>query len=70
MSQIRGALLHGDNRLKQGGQLDKARESYKQALALAQNAGLGGQIINLIELRLDDLRRLEEAPLQPDQPEA
>lgn len=70
MTQIRGALLHGDNRLKQGGQLDKAKESYERALALARDAGLDGQIVNLIGLRLDDLRLLEEAPLQPERPEA
>jgi hypothetical protein len=40
--QIQKLLVTGDNRLKQGVDPAKARESWEQALALAQEAGVGG----------------------------
>lgn len=54
--QIRKLLVTGDNRLKQGVDPAKARESWEQALALAREAGLEDRIRPLVELRLADLR--------------
>lgn len=53
--KIRKLLVTGDNRLKQGVDPAKARESWEQALALAREAGLEDQIRPFIELRLADL---------------
>ena len=56
--QIQKLLVTGDNRLKQGVDPSKARESYEQALAAARAAGLEDSIRPLVELRLADLERL------------
>ncbi len=58
--RIRKLLVLGDNRLKQGDAriLVKARESYEEALALAREAGLEGQVAPLVELRLAEVERL------------
>ena len=56
--QIQKLLVTGDNRLKQGVDPAKARESYEQALALAREAGLEETIGPLVEVRLADLERL------------
>ena len=56
--QIRKLLVTGDNRLKQGVDPKKARESWEQALALAREAGLEDRIRPLVELRLADLNEL------------
>ena len=56
--QIQRLLVTGDNRLKQGVDPAKARESYERALALAREAGLEDSIRPLVELRLADLERL------------
>ena len=53
------ALLTGDNRLKQGVEPAKVRESYEQALELAREAGIEERIGPLVEVRLADLERLE-----------
>jgi hypothetical protein len=55
--RIQKLLVTGDNRLKQGVDPAKARESWEQALALAREAGLEGQIRPLVEIRLADLER-------------
>ena len=60
--QIQKLLVTGDNRLKQGVDPAKARESYEQALALAREAGLEETIGPLVELRLADLARLAREP--------
>jgi hypothetical protein len=54
----------GDNRLKQGVDPAKARQSYEQALEAAREAGLEDAIRPLVELRLADLERLrgQDAP--------
>src|SRR6266496_1464198 len=39
--RIQKLLVTGDNRLKQGVDPEKARESWEQALAVAREAGLG-----------------------------
>ena len=50
--------MTGDNRLKQGVDPAKARESYEQALAAAREAGLEDAVRPLVEIRLADLDRL------------
>ena len=54
--RIQKLLVTGDNRLKQGVDPAKARESWEQALALAREAGLEEKIRPLVELRLADLQ--------------
>ncbi|MDX6449399.1 MAG: hypothetical protein QOG29_662 [Gaiellaceae bacterium] len=56
-AQIQRHLITGDNRLKQGASLEKARESYERALELAQQAGLEDTVRPLVEIRLADLDR-------------
>jgi hypothetical protein len=53
--RIRKLLVTGDNRLKQGVDPVKARESWEQALAVAREAGLEEQVRPLVEVRLADL---------------
>ncbi|MFL5959044.1 MAG: hypothetical protein ACJ75G_02085 [Gaiellaceae bacterium] len=53
--RIQKLLVTGDNRLKQGVDPAKARESWERALALAQEAGLEERIRPLVEVRLADL---------------
>jgi hypothetical protein len=54
-AKIQRLLVTGDNRLKQGVAAEKVRESYEQALAAAQEAGLEDAVRPLVELRLADL---------------
>jgi hypothetical protein len=68
--QIQKLLVTGDNRLKQGVSLDKVRESYEQALAVAREAGMEERVRPLVEIRLAELERLGEAPPPPGQPGA
>ena len=56
--RIQKLLVTGDNRLKQGVALEKARQSYEQALAVAVEAGLEESVRPLVEIRLADLERL------------
>jgi hypothetical protein len=56
-ARIQKLLVTGDNRLKQGVDPAKVRESYEQALAVAREAGLEDSITPLIEIRLADLER-------------
>ena len=56
--RIQKLLVTGDNRLKQGVDPAKARQSYDQALAVAREAGLEETIRPLVEIRLADLERL------------
>ena len=57
-ARIQKLLVTGDNRLKQGVDAAKARESYERALELAHEAGLGESVRQLVEVRLADLERL------------
>jgi hypothetical protein len=57
--RIQKLLVTGDNRLKQGVDPAKVRESYEQALAAAREAGLEETIGPLVEIRLADLERFE-----------
>jgi hypothetical protein len=68
--RIQKLLVTGDNRLKQGGDPAKARESYEQALAVAREAGLEERIRPLVEVRLADLERLPGGPPPPAPPAA
>ena len=68
--QIQRLLVTGDNRLKQGVDPAKARESYERALALAREAGLEETIGPLVEIRLADLERLFPAAAPPAPPDA
>jgi len=53
--RIQKLLVTGDNRLKQGVDPEKARESWQQALAAAREAGLEETIRPLVEIRIADL---------------
>jgi len=57
-ARIQKLLVTGDNRLKQGVDSAKVRESFEQALEVARAAGLEEQVRPLVELRLADLERL------------
>jgi hypothetical protein len=61
--KIHDLLVTGDNRLKQGVSVEKVRQSYEQALAVAAENGLEAGIRPLVEIRLADLERLDrESP--------
>jgi hypothetical protein len=57
--RIQKLLVTGDNRLKQGVDAGKVRESWEQALAVAREAGLEETVRPLVEVRLADLRQRE-----------
>jgi hypothetical protein len=59
--RIQKLLVTGDNRLKQGVDPAKVRESFEQALAVAREAGLEDSVRPLVEVRLADLERLSRA---------
>ena len=67
-SRIQKLLVTGDNRLKQGVDPAKARESFESALALAREAGLEDAVRPLVELRLADLERLARESPPPGAP--
>ena len=66
--RIQKLLVTGDNRLKQGVSVDKVRETYEQALAVAREAGLEDAIRPLVEVRLADLQRLAAGSPPPAPP--
>jgi hypothetical protein len=68
--RIQKLLVTGDNRLKQGVDPVKVRQSYEQALEAAREAGLEESIRPLVEVRLADLQRLvpESPPPSPPEP--
>jgi hypothetical protein len=68
--RIQKLLVTGDNRLKQGVDLGKVRESYEEALAVATQAGLEETVRPLVEVRLEDLERLEAGSPPPESPAA
>ena len=63
-------ILTGDNRLKQGVDAAKVRESYEAALAFAREHGMEERIRPLIELRLADLEQPARESPPPSPPEA
>ena len=68
--RIQKLLVTGDNRLKQGVDPAKARQSYEQALVLAREAGVEDAIAPLVEIRLADLERLARGSPPPARPDA
>ena len=66
--RIQKLLVTGDNRLKQGVDPAKVRETYEEALVVAREAGLEESVRPLVEVRLADLERLGGSP-PPAQPE-
>ena len=69
-ARIQKLLVTGDNRLKQGVDPEKARQSFLQALEVAREAGLEDQVRPLVELRLADLPRLAREAPRSDEPDA
>ena len=69
-ARIQKLLVTGDNRLKQGVDPAKVRETYEQALAVAREAGLEDSVRPLVELRLEDLQRLARESTPPAPPES
>jgi hypothetical protein len=68
--RIQKLLVTGDNRLKQGVDPAKVRESYEQALEAARDVGLEDAVRPLVELRLADLERLARESPPPSPPDA
>ena len=68
--RIQKLLVTGDNRLKQGVDPAKVRQSYEQALEAAREAGLEESIRPLVELRLAELQRLSGGSPPPSPPES
>jgi hypothetical protein len=60
--RIQKLLVTGDNRLKQGVDPKKVRETWEDALALAREAGMEERIRPLVEVRLADLERGSPPP--------
>ena len=69
-ARIQKLLVTGDNRLKQGVDPAKVRETYEEALAVAREAGLEDSIRPLVEVRLEDLQRLARGSTPPAPPAA
>jgi hypothetical protein len=69
-ARIQKLLVTGDNRLKQGVDPAKVRETYEEALAVAREAGLEDGVRPLVELRLADLERLAGGSPPPGPPAA
>ena len=65
-AKIQRLLVTGDNRLKQGVDPHKVRESYEQALAAAREAGLEDAVRPLVDIRLADLERREHTETSND----
>ena len=68
--RIHKLLVTGDNRLKQGVDVEKVRQSYEQALEAAREAGLEESVRPLVEVRLADLERLAPGSPPPGRPAA
>jgi hypothetical protein len=69
-ARIQKLLVTGDNRLKQGVDPAKVRETYDEALAVAKAAGLEDSVGPLVEVRLADLERLAGGSPPPVPPAA
>ena len=67
-AKIHDLLVTGDNRLKQGVSAEKVRQSYEQALAVAEAHGLAEAIRPLVDVRLADLERLAGGSPPPAPP--
>ena len=69
-AKIHDLLITGDNRLKQGVSPVKVRQSYEEALAVAEEHGLGDSIRPLVAIRLSDLERLAAGSPPSESPES
>ena len=69
-ARIQKLLVTGDNRLKQGVDTQKVRETYEEALSVAREAGLEESDGPLVEVRLADLERLARESPPPEPPAA
>ena len=69
-ARIQKLLVTGDNRLKQGVEPEKVRQSYEQALEAAREAVLEDAVRPLVEIRLADLERLARESPPPEPPAA
>ena len=69
-AKIQRLLVTGDNRLKHGVDVEKARASFEQALQVAIEAGLEEGVRPLVEFRLADLERLAREPRRSAPPDA
>lgn len=69
-AKIQKLLVTGDNRLKQGVDPAKVRQTYEEALVVAREAGLEDSVRPLVELRLADLERLARGSPPPFPPAA
>ena len=67
-TRIQKLLVTGDNRLKQGVDVEKVRATYEEALAVAREAGLEDAVRPLVEVRLADLQRLARGSPPPEPP--
>jgi hypothetical protein len=56
-ARIQKLLVTGDNRLKQGVDPAKARQSWEQALELAREAGIEDAVRPLVDVRIAELGR-------------
>ena len=68
--KIQKLLVTGDNRLKQGVDPAKVRESFERALEVAREAGIEEQVRPLVEIRLADLDRLAGGEPRSSRPDA
>ncbi len=68
--RIQKLLVTGDNRLKNGVDPAKVRQSYEEALEAAREAGLEDSVRPLVEIRLADLERLAPGSPPPGSPAA
>jgi hypothetical protein len=69
-TRIQKLLVTGDNRLKQGVDPAKVRETWDEALKVAREAGLEEAVRPLVEFRLADLEKLAGESAPPAPPEA
>ena len=69
-ARIQKLLVTGDNRLKQGVDAEKVRQTYEEALAVAREAGLEDTVRPLVEVMLADLERLARESPPPAPPAA
>ena len=69
-ARIQKLLLTGDNRLKQGVDAAKVRETWDEALEVARAAGLEESVRPLVEFRLADLEKLAGGSAPPAPPAA
>jgi hypothetical protein len=69
-TRIQKLLVTGDNRLKQGVDPAKVRETWDEALAVAREAGIEEAVRPLVAFRLADLERLARESAPPAPPDA